>query len=274
MTNKPNPPSNDNILLEIAAATRTRLQEEKRRLPLEELRSKVLSNPRQRRCLRDIFLTTQQRFPVIAEVKKASPSKGDIAAELDPLTVARDYVANGAVALSVLTEPKYFKGSLAYLRDIRRACPDTPILMKDFFVDEYQLYQALDAGADAILIIVALLGREGSRLMLQQAKQLGLSALVEVHDESELLIATEIGADLIGINSRNLKTMEISLDNILRLLPFVPANAVMIGESGIKSQQDLIELKAAGCHGFLIGTHFMATGEPGKALRDLTLGEL
>jgi len=260
-----------NILQEIALATAARLIQEKKQLSMSELQARVLTSSKATRGFREVFLRNDQEFSIIAEVKKASPSKGDIAPGLDPVTVAKDYVENGAVALSVLTEPKFFKGSLDYLRQIRQACPQVPILMKDFFIDEYQLYQAKDVGADAILIIVAMLGREGSQQILAQANELGLTALVEVHNEAELVIAKEIGADLIGINSRNLKTMDLSLDNILRLLPYVPANALVIGESGIKSKSDLLALKAAGCHGFLIGSHFMATGNPGQALAELMM---
>lgn len=258
------------VLQTIADATASRIAAEKERLPLNQLKEQIEALPTaERRKFRDLFLTTNQQFPVIAEIKKASPSKGDIAKDLDPLVVAKDYIANGAEALSVLTEPQFFKGSIDYLRRIRQALPQTPILMKDFFIDSYQLYQAKAAGADAILVIVSLLGRDGSQQMMEMAQNLGLAALVEVHDMSELELAKDIGADLIGINSRNLKTLDISLNNILNLLPHVPADAVIIGESGIKQHDDLLALKSAGCHGFLIGTHLMATGQPGRALSEL-----
>lgn len=269
MVNKTSQIAGQSVLHEIALATSARLIEEKKQRPLDDIKRQLERSQTIKLGFRDVFLTEVATYPVIAEIKKASPSKGDIAPDLEPVAVAKDYVKNGAVALSVLTEPQYFKGSLDYLRQIRESCPETPLLMKDFFIDEYQLYQAKEAGADAILIIVALLGREGSQNLLDKACELGLTALVEVHNESELVIAKDIGADLIGINSRNLKTLDISLDNILRLIPFVPTNAVVIGESGIKTKADLRELKAAGCHGFLIGTHLMATGQPGRALADL-----
>ena len=207
---------------------------------------------------------------VIAEVKKASPSKGEIAPNINPVDVASQYLSHGASALSVLTEPDYFKGDISYLRDIREAFPDAYILMKDFFVDPYQLHQALWAGADAILIIVALLGRDGSQGMYYRAKELGLTPLVEVHDERELRIALDMGASLVGINNRNLKDLSISLSTTERLIKNINSSSVtVIGESGIKSRQDLLRLKGAGCNGFLVGSSLMESGSPGESLARL-----
>ena len=206
---------------------------------------------------------------VIAEVKMASPSKGKIAPSLNPLRVAKEYLAAGAAALSVLTEPYYFKGSIDYLRQIRLAHPHAFLLMKDFFVDSYQLWQARAAGADAILVIVALLGEEASGKMIEEAKSMGLTPLVEVHDETEFAIAKRLGASLIGVNNRNLKDLTISLETTERLLAKKDDLKTYVGESGIESGQDLLRLKKAGCHGFLIGSSLMASGHPGAALRRL-----
>ncbi len=259
----------EQVLFKIGDTVRERLKTLKAERSLDDLREAAEASQRQPFDFRALFDQATSPFPVIAEIKKASPSKGDIATHLDHLEVAEQYLHSGAAALSILTEESYFKGNIQYLRDVRQKFPEARLLMKDFFVDEYQLYQAREAGADAVLIIVALLGAEHSRQLLEKAKALGLSPLVEVHTAEELAIAGRIGADLIGINSRNLKDLSISLDRILALLPEVPANAVVIGESGITQHQDLVILKNAGCHGFLVGTRLMQTGKPGDALKTL-----
>ncbi len=188
------------------------------------------------------------------------------------MEVARGYLANGAVALSVLTEPDYFKGSPEYLRRIRSAFPQARILMKDFVLEESQLLQALDIGADAVLLIVAMLGEKGVKQLLPRARALGLSVLVEVHDEEEMRIAAGCGADLIGVNNRNLKTMKVGLETSERLVGLAPAGATLLSESGIKTAQDIQRLAALGYRGYLIGTHFMRTGNPGEALGTLLKG--
>jgi indole-3-glycerol phosphate synthase len=209
---------------------------------------------------------------VIAEVKLASPSEGAIASKADPVTVAGEYLSAGARALSVLTERDQFGGSPAYLRSIREAHPSALLLMKDFMVDEYQFDCALRDGADAVLLIVALLGEEGTRRFLRSASERGLTALVEVHDEAELEIAGRVGARLIGVNNRDLKTLKISLEASSRLLPLAPAGATLIAESGLKTAADVTRLQSLGFSGFLIGTHFMKTGKPGQALAELLAG--
>jgi indole-3-glycerol phosphate synthase len=214
-------------------------------------------------------LFDRRGFNVIAEIKLASPSRGDIAPELKPLDVAQAYLENGAAALSILTEPLFFKGDISYLKAIRAAYPDAYLLQKDFVVDPYQLYQAKAAGADAILIIVALLGEQGAAEILRTAKQLGLTALVEVHNAEEMAIAKKIGAELVGINNRNLKDLSISLDVSLQLRPLAPTGARLICESGIETHEDLRRLHAEGFHGFLVGTSLMRTGRPGEALARL-----
>ena len=208
-------------------------------------------------------------FPVIAEVKLASPSQGAIAPHLSPVEVAAQYLGAGAAALSVLTEPDWFQGSPEYLRLIRQQFPEALLLMKDFFVDPWQVELAAHLGADAVLVIVALLGQERSEMMIRKALDTGLTPLVEVHTLPELEVALACGAQLIGVNNRNLKTLKISLDTTRELIPHVPAGRTIICESGLARGQDLAEMAAAGCHGYLIGTSLMKTGQPGEALATL-----
>jgi indole-3-glycerol phosphate synthase len=206
---------------------------------------------------------------VIAEVKLASPSEGDIAPGADPVAVAGEYLAAGAAALSILTERDFFKGSPDYLRAIRARFPDALLLMKDFVVDELQLDIAREIGADAVLLIVALVGPERLPALLAAARERGLSVLVEVHDEAELAIAARSGARLIGVNNRNLKTLAVSLDTSERLASLAPKGATLISESGISTGDDVKRLGRLGFHGFLVGTSLMKTGKPGAALAKL-----
>ncbi len=259
------------VLHRIGHSAQTRVDEQKKRLPLEQLQAEWAALPRKANPFTALF--GADGLHVIAEVKLASPSRGDIAPELDPVAVAEDYLKHGARALSVLTEPFYFKGQLDYLRAIRKAFPQASLLQKDFVVDPYQIYEAALAGADAILIIVALLGAKESRFLHDMARSLGLSVLVEVHDREELEIAKDFGAELIGINNRNLKDLSISLDTTHQLLPYCPKDAYLICESGLKTHEDLLAMRKAGCHGFLVGTSLMQTGTPGPALQRILYGE-
>lgn len=219
------------------------------------------------------FLDQFKKAPVpriIAEVKLASPSEGDIAPGLDPVGVATDYLDNGAAALSVLTEPSFFKGDKRYVESIREKHPEALILWKDFVLDSYQLLQARVYGADAVLLIVAAIAPEALSDMYKMSIELGLTPLVEVHGSEELEKALGLGARLIGVNNRNLRTekMEISLETSSQALARRAAGkAFLISESGIKEPDDLIFLRSRGYHGFLIGTEFMHTGAPGAALR-------
>lgn len=206
---------------------------------------------------------------VIAEVKKASPSQGDIAADIDHLLVAQDYIGSGAAALSVLTEPLFFKGKVEYLQDIRKSFRDAYLLQKDFVVDVYQIYEAALIGADSILLIVAMLGERETQRLFDAAMQIGISVLMEVHDREELEVAKRIGARLIGVNNRNLKDMSISLDSSRELIQHMPSGVIPIAESGLRSHADLQELKGLGYQAFLVGTQLMQGGEPGKALKEL-----
>lgn len=206
---------------------------------------------------------------IIAEVKFASPSEGDIRTVYNPVDIADGYLGAGATMLSVLTEPLYFKGSIDYLRDIRLAHPDARLLRKDFMVDSYQLYEARAAGADAILLICAMTAPGLTRDLFFEARSLGLSPLVEVHDMDELKQAIDLGADFIGVNNRNLKTLKTDIATSHLLAQSKPENAVFISESGLRTADDITNLKKAGYDGFLMGTHFMRHDDPGKALHRL-----
>jgi indole-3-glycerol phosphate synthase len=253
------------VLGRIADSVRARLEERKARLPAREL---------ERRC-------AQARKPhdfaaafggpgihVIAEIKFSSPSQGALAdgTALSPVEAARAYLDNGAAALSILTEQDHFNGKLEYLEAVRGVFPEARLLLKDFVIDEYQLAEARVRGADAALLIVALLGEARTAELLAECRRLGLTALVEVHDERELEAAARAGARLIGVNNRDLKTLEISLETSYRLLAKAPRGATLVSESGLSRGEELGKLRQAGYHGFLIGTTFMKTGRPGEAL--------
>jgi indole-3-glycerol phosphate synthase len=205
---------------------------------------------------------------ILAELKRASPVKGELADGFDPVARATEYVRGGAAALSVLTDP-HFQGSLEDL-DTVRALVDCPVLQKDFIVDEYQLWEARAHGADAILLIVAIL--EPGRLadLFQGAKGLGLSALVEVHREAELEQAADLGAGLIGVNNRDLTTFRTDLSVTERLAPRTPAGACVVSESGIASRADVLRVRAAGAHAVLVGESLSRSGDPAAKLRELT----
>jgi len=208
------------------------------------------------------------RVNVIAECKRRSPSKGVLAADYDAASIARLYERGGAAAISVLTEPTFFDGALEHLTAVRRAVA-VPLLRKDFIVDEYQLFEARANGADAILLIVAAL-EQGDLVRLQaRAWELGLAALVEVHDEGELMRAIDSGARLIGVNNRNLRTLQVDIDGSYRLAGKIPPGVVGVSESGLSSRADLERLAAAGYRAFLIGERFMTDADPAGAIQEL-----
>lgn len=205
---------------------------------------------------------------VIAECKRASPSEGVIRPEYDPAAVARAYKNNAAAAVSVLTEPAHFRGSLEHLAAVRHAV-DLPVIRKDFVVDEYQLVEARAYGADAVLLIVAALGDAQLNDLLQAAKGLGLGVLVEVHDDAEV-DRLDLGAvDVLGVNGRDLKTFEVDLGRAERIFVRLPERIVRVAESGIRTAADAARLRRAGADAFLIGTHFMRQPHPGRALAAL-----
>jgi indole-3-glycerol phosphate synthase len=205
---------------------------------------------------------------VVAEVKKASPSKGVLREHFVPAEIAASYAVHGAAALSVLTDERFFQGSADYLKQARAACA-LPVLRKDFMVDSYQVAEAAAMGADCILLIAACLGDAQMAELEAAAVELGLDVLVEVHDGAELDRALRLRTPLVGINNRNLRTFEVTLDTTLGLLPSVPADRLLITESGILASGDVQRMRAAGVHAFLVGEAFMRAPDPGVALAAL-----
>ena len=212
--------------------------------------------------------TDAGRSAVIAEVKKASPSKGVIRADFDPVSIARSYERSGASALSVLTDEKYFQGQDDYLASVKAAV-SLPVLRKDFIVDEYQIVESRTLGADCVLLIVAALAPTQIAAFHQCAIALGLDVLIEVHDRRELESALELSPRMIGINNRNLKTFETRLDTTFDLLEFIPSGTLVVTESGIHSRADVDAMRAHGVNAFLVGEAFMRAEDPGTALETL-----
>ena len=213
-------------------------------------------------------LSAPGRVNVIAECKRRSPSKGVLVDVYDPGDIARMYEGGGAAAVSVLTEPTFFDGSLEHLEAVRRAVA-LPLLRKDFIVDEYQLFEARAAGADAVLLIVAALDDSDLRRLYTRAGELQLAVLVEVHDEAELERALGVGARVVGVNNRNLRTLRVDVDASYRLAARMPKDVIGVSESGLKSHDELERLTAAGYRAFLIGERFMTDPDPVAALRAL-----
>ena len=252
------------ILDDIVAYKRQELEEAKKELPLRELVSAAAETPPA-----IDFLDLHAKTPgvkIISEIKKASPSKGVIRDDFDHFSIAREYEASGAFALSVLTDRKFFDGDISYLSDIR-AHSELPILRKDFTIDPYQVYEARRHGADLVLLIVAVLDRGEIEEYLSLARSLGMNCIVEVHGEEELETALLAGSEIIGINNRDLRTFDVSLDVSKRLSGMVPEGKILISESGISSVEDMAGLMDFGIDTFLIGETFMKAKSPGEALR-------
>jgi len=254
------------ILDDILAVKRDEVARERVRVPESELRARP-SYARERIGFAERLRELGGRR-IIAEIKKASPSAGVIRADFHPERHAAEYQRAGAACISVLTDTKFFQGSLDHLRAVRDAC-SLPILRKDFVVDEYQVTQAREAGADAVLLIVAALDAARLAQLYRAAVEQGLDVLVEVHDEEEMDTALGIGAPLIGVNNRNLKTFETSTDVTRRLVRGLPAGTLLISESGLSDPAELEELERLGVSGFLIGEAFMKSANPGEALASL-----
>lgn len=248
-----------NILAEIYQHKLIEVRECKKKLRLEEICKKLkCSEGLKPKDFAASLLAKilQNKIALICEIKKASPSKGVIRENFNPEEIAQTYAESGAACLSVLTDKKYFQGADEYLMQARSAV-SLPILRKDFMVDKYQIYEAKMLGADCILLIVAMLDDSKLQELEECAISLGLSVLIEVHDEEELHRALKLESKLIGINNRNLKTLKVDLQTSLNLAPLVPQDRIIIGESGIKSITDLQKLQQAGIKSFLIGEHFM-----------------
>jgi indole-3-glycerol phosphate synthase len=222
-----------------------------------------------RRGFRDFRKALTSRHPaILAEIKKASPSKGILAGKFDPASIAKMYAQGGAAALSVLTDKEFFQGAMSDL-EAARAAVALPVLRKDFTIDEFHIIEAAAHGADAILLIASILSAAEMRRFRELAAPFHMAALAEVHDEDELAVALDSGAEIIGVNNRNLHTFEVSLDTSLRLAEKMPANIVKVAESGIHSRRDIERLQAAGFHAFLVGEHLMKAADPVAALRAL-----
>jgi indole-3-glycerol phosphate synthase len=233
----------------------------------EELMKQSLQTQVDHQSFREA-INRQDRTNIIAEIKRQSPSKGIIREDFDHLALAESYVQSGAAAMSVLTEEDFFGGSLNYLCEIHEQI-DTPLLRKDFIIDEYQIFEAHLAGASAILLITAILDDELLSALMKRAEELTLDALVEVHTKEEMLRATEAGAQVIGVNNRDLTTFKVELETSLRLAELAPRQAILVSESGISTEGDICLLKSAGFKAFLIGEHFMRQSDVGQALKAL-----
>jgi indole-3-glycerol phosphate synthase len=257
------------VLDRIIAGKRTDLETEKRQLPMRRAIELASAAPPPHPF--GAALRTPGRLNVIAEVKRASPSRGEIRRTADPATVARAYARAGAAAVSVLTDERFFLGSPRHLEQVRAAV-SLPLLRKDFLFDEYQIYRSRAHGADAVLLIARILEPRLLQTLLGVTRSLHMEALVEVHDEDELRRALDCGATIVGVNNRDLGSLTISIDTSLRLAPLLPATVLRVSESGIESRADLDRLRDAGYEAFLVGERLMREDDPGAALLALVGG--
>ena len=257
------------ILQRILATKRAEISAARRAVPVEELERRAHTQPPARDFIAALRAKNAAGTPaVIAEIKRASPSKGLLRNDFDPAVLAKGYESGGAACLSVLTDREYFQGANEHLTAARAAC-GLPVLRKDFIIDAYQVLEARAIGADCILLIAAAANVDELRGLEQLAHRLGMAVLVEVHDETELAAASMLATPLIGINNRNLRTFATSLQTTSDLLPRVPADKLVVTESGIRDRNDVARLRKQGVHAFLIGETFMRAADPGGTLRDL-----
>jgi indole-3-glycerol phosphate synthase len=254
------------VLDEIVAGVREDLAEREQRIPLDDLRRRV----ERRDAALDGYatLTAPGGVKIIAEVKRSSPSKGALAVVADPAGLAEDYAAGGASIISVLTEQRRFGGSLEDFDQVRRAV-DTPLLRKDFMVTSYQVWEARAHGADVVLLIVAALDQPALVALHERAVSLGMTVLVEVHDEAELARAVDAGARVIGVNARDLRTLEVDRSTFARLAPLIPDGVVRVAESGVRGPHDVLEYARHGAHAVLVGETLVTGGSPRAAVADL-----
>ncbi len=253
------------VLDDILVDVRVDLAERQARVSLDELKAKAEGRPD---CRNPLPLLRGEGVAVIAEVKRSSPSKGALAAIADPASLAADYEAGGAVVISVLTEQRRFGGSLEDLVTVRRAV-DVPVLRKDFIVSSYQLWEARVHGADLALLIVAALDQNALVSLVERAKSLGLTPLVECHTVEEVRRAVDAGTDVIGINARDLRTLEVDRAVFARVAPHVPDRVLRIAESGVRGPHDVIEYARAGADAVLVGESLVTGGDPRSAVADL-----
>ena len=257
------------ILNRILARKTEEIAERRASLPLAELSARIAGLPPTRGFVAAIEKKIDADLPaVIAEVKKASPSKGVIRAEFDPAAIARSYEAGGAVCLSVLTDKDFFQGSEDFLQQARAAC-SLPVLRKDFIIDPYQVHETRALGADCILLIVAAMDDAALRELVQLATELGLDVLCEVHDAEEMERALALPVRLVGVNNRNLRTFRTSLETSLELQELMEYDRILVSESGIHTTDDVARLREAGINAFLVGEAFMRAEDPGRELRRL-----
>ena len=255
------------LLRAIVEGTRRIVETRRGREPLDRLARRA-GEATPRGAAFEAALAQAGHVNVIAECKRRSPSKGVLATSYDPAALAAAYERGGAAAISVLTEPTFFDGALEHLAAVRRTV-HVPVLRKDFIVDEYQLYEARAFGADAVLLIVAALEQHDLVTLQRRAMELGLAALVEVHDEEEIRRASDAGARIVGVNNRNLRTLAVDVDASHRLAALIPRDVVAVSESGLQTRADLDRLRGNGYRAFLIGERFMTDSDPAAAIREL-----
>lgn len=255
------------ILQEIAEATKIRVAREKQQISPDEMKRKALALPKKDFSFEKKIGSGGVHF--ICEVKKASPSKGIIAKDFPYVEIAKEYEKAGADCMSVLTEPDYFMGSIDYLREIKEQVKNVPVIRKDFIIDEYMIYQARVADADCVLLICSLLDTETLKKYIGICDELGLSALVEAHDEKEIESAIATGARMIGVNNRDLKTFTVDIHNSERLRKLVPEHIYFVAESGIKTHEDIKVLEDAKVNGVLIGETLMRSENKKQMLDEL-----
>lgn len=256
-----------NFLEKIIGQKKGEVEEVKKIVPLAEIKNLIRGKRPRNDFKNAITRKNVEPIKIVAEIKRASPSKGVIAENVDPVKLALDYEDGGASAVSILTEKDFFLGSSSDLHNVRKAVPDIPILRKDFIVDEYQIYESVQIGADAVLLIVAALNENELREFISLAKELKISSLVEVHNEKELYAALASGAEIIGVNNRSLVTFDVSTAVSEKLAKEIPSEVVSVSESGIK---DILGLQAAlesAYHAVLIGEHFMRADDPSAEVK-------
>jgi len=257
------------ILDDIIKKTREDLKQRKEKFSFDWLGRSLAYNPYPPRDIKPFLRSSEDNpYKIIAEVKKASPSKGVIREDFDPLMIAKEYEKGGADAISVLTEPHFFQGNIEYLTMLRRYV-STPLLRKDFIIDEYQILEAVVYGADFILLIAKALTKKELKNLLEYSWRLGLNALVEIHDKEDLTKAIFAGADIIGINHRNLETFKMDMKLSEKLIPLIPNGKIIVAESGLNDKNTLMELNKIGVDAFLIGEHFMRQDDISASLKEL-----
>ncbi|WP_455197363.1 indole-3-glycerol phosphate synthase TrpC [Kaarinaea lacus] len=260
------------ILKKILNRKREEIAERSAKVSLQELQARIATSSPSRGFVDAIETAIKHGKPaVIAEIKKASPSKGVIRENFDPVSIAKSYAKGGATCLSILTDVDFFQGADAYLQRAREAC-GLPVIRKDFIIDPYQVYEARTIGADCILLIVAALNNDQLQQLSSLAHELNMDVLVEVHDEAELQRALSLNTKLVGINNRNLRTFEVSLQTTIDLLPQIPTDRIVVTESAIHTPQDVALMRQHNVNAFLVGEAFMRADDPGARLAELFAG--